>query len=389
MNNILKTLKLSLLIAFSGAFTSSAMSMDTLEGQRIASANLITKAKNELPSSIPIKISHPDKGAIYLLGTIHCTKVEDEYSLPSSTIDFIQQNCDRIFFESIHDQGYVEEQEIFKSLYQRYAENRIHQRSTPILPPIFKSMIDDLLTGFSLKDHSDGEEFVFLSSVKQQTLCMQQSMVSKAHQEQIETLEKEMHPEDLITIQAFLETLTQNDSLSIIEENNVPPPQEYMEPEYIDPVDAITWALYSNWLKALQTSKELTQYNMPGTETILEQEFAHKDPTISFLTLENRQDIFEGFRTQVGLHIDKSDPYTKWLVPLQAIQNDGLTETPEFLAKIYQKGLYDVRENKWFPQILKTLENSVGNKSALFAIGDDHIKSLVQKFKEIGCDISA
>lgn len=224
----------------------------------------------------------------------------------------------------------------------------------------------------------------------------------------IKKLEEDMDEHDRVAADAFLFQLGQEDNNweSRLAEQNRFFNQEVLP--FINPFDLIALEFYIECDKSLVKLYSRLTSQGAGVEDNLTRKVSKVTPAISFGELETHYTRFMGMRKLVELYTPVLNGYEAWgeiLAQFKSLMNsnesdvngedfindifgtsqDPIRVLPPVLAQVLRGTLTEERENFWLRPILDSMKDSSLEKGELFAVGNEHILSLVTKLKEKGC----
>ena len=368
-------------------FASDKESMSPISPSQTKRISLFDSLDIEaMPSSLPLKVTDPEGRVIYLLGTIHKTHPNKNYNLPKATLEFIRTTCPRVTFESqagAETNFKADSNNLLKEIHARYIKNLDNQMANPVIPNVLREGIDDVIKGLASIEMDGMDGFIFTPSYESLNTALCVKVQNNLLDNLMEGLKKGMLPSDIEAINNIRldddENIEKDISQPIVDKNPV-----HIDSSFIDPIDVISWAVYSEFIKSIHIAPSSRDHISPGTEDIITSRLQNESKVV-FSNLENTSSLYNVLRTNIELNTDPLDPYTKWVNALKASEE----ETPYFLTRVLEDSLAHSREAAWIPQMQDAFLESVNGNGVLFAIGNAHIERLSRIFIQKGCSVEA
>lgn len=233
----------------------------------------------------------------------------------------------------------------------------------------------------------------------------------KKQQDFITTLAAIIDPEDKIKVDALLFA----EYGEYTNEQNKEDPSDLLS-QSINPIDIITLALYSQSIQFINKVYQDVSHEEEGVEENLRNALKAKNSEISFSGLESDLTRLRAMRKAITEHVIKLNavnPYELWETGLdllnpssenisgetlealtkdiEAIFDNNITEPqilPYILFDVFKKSLTTEREMPWVDIMKSSMTMDPENKSSLFAVGNNHVQNLLNRFSSEEYDIN-
>lgn len=232
----------------------------------------------------------------------------------------------------------------------------------------------------------------------------------KKYGEFIASLQTEMDPKDKINADALLALMFAEDK----NEQNKEDPSDLIS-QSINPIDIITLALYSQSSQFINKVYQNLSHEEEGVEENLRNAVEAKNSGICFSGLESDLTRLRAMRKAITEHVNEmnaANPYELWETginllnssenmseetlesltkDIEAIFDNNITEPkvlPYVLFDVFKKSLTTERETPWVEIMKSSMTMDSKNKSSLFAVGNNHVQNLLNRFSSQKYDIN-